>query len=77
MATGAMLWNGAAYNNGILPFKRGVLGEAYTRHGEGALLVHVRVADGILGVDVAQALRREPAPLRKRALSGDAPFTRG
>src|SRR6185295_3720164 len=26
MATGAMLFNGAAYNNGILPFKRGVLG---------------------------------------------------
>jgi hypothetical protein len=33
MATGAMLWNGAAYNNGVLPFKRGVLGEAYTRDG--------------------------------------------
>ena len=26
MATGAMLFNGASYNNGILPFKRGVLG---------------------------------------------------
>jgi len=38
MATGAMLWNGAAYNNGILPFKHGVLGEAYTRDGEAALL---------------------------------------
>lgn len=33
MATGAMLFNGAAYNNGILPFKRGVLGEAYTEDG--------------------------------------------
>jgi hypothetical protein len=38
MATGAMLWNGAAYNNGILSDKRGILGEAYTRSGEPAML---------------------------------------
>ena len=38
MATGAMLWNGASYNNGILDDKRGVLGEAYTRTGEPATL---------------------------------------
>ncbi|MCD6044219.1 MAG: repeat protein precursor, partial [Burkholderiales bacterium] len=36
MATGAMFWNGAAYNNGLLPFKRGVLGESYTRDGRAA-----------------------------------------
>ncbi len=36
MATGAMLFGGAAYNNGILPFKRYILGEAYTREGEPA-----------------------------------------
>ena len=30
MATSAMFWGGAAYNNGILPFKRYILGEAYT-----------------------------------------------
>ncbi|HUS24950.1 MAG TPA: hypothetical protein VM369_08370, partial [Candidatus Binatia bacterium] len=36
MATGAMLWGGAAYNNGILPYKRYFLGEAYTRDGEPA-----------------------------------------
>jgi hypothetical protein len=29
MATGAMLWGGASYNNGILPFKQYVLGEYY------------------------------------------------
>ncbi len=29
MSTGAMLWGGAAYNNGILPFKRYVTGEFY------------------------------------------------
>ncbi len=34
MATGAMLFGGAAYNNGILPFKRYILGEAYTRDGQ-------------------------------------------
>ncbi|MDM4770396.1 hypothetical protein [Solimonas sp. SE-A11] len=33
MSTGAMLWGGAAYNNGILPFKRYVTGESYTREG--------------------------------------------
>ena len=33
MATGAMLYGGGAYNNGILPFKNYILGEAYTREG--------------------------------------------
>ncbi len=36
MATGAMLWGGAAYNNGILPFKNYILGEGYTTDGEPA-----------------------------------------
>ena len=43
MATGAMLFNGAAYNNGILPFKRGVLGEAYTRSGGAAKIGRAHV----------------------------------
>src|SRR5205085_9182411 len=38
MSTGAMLWGGAAYNNGILPFKNYITGEAYTRGGEPALI---------------------------------------
>ncbi|HEX5756262.1 MAG TPA: hypothetical protein VFY12_07905 [Arenimonas sp.] len=38
MATSAMLWGGAAYNNGILPFKRYILGEAYTADSQPALL---------------------------------------
>jgi hypothetical protein len=38
MSTSAMLWGGAAYNNGILPYKRYILGEAYTREGEPAML---------------------------------------
>ena len=37
-ATSAMFWGGASYNNGILPFKRYILGEAYTHDGEPAML---------------------------------------
>jgi hypothetical protein len=40
MSTSAMLWGGAAYNNGILPFKRYVLGEAYTDRSEAAAVVN-------------------------------------
>lgn len=36
MSTAAMLWGGASYNNGILPFKRYILGEAYTKDGQPA-----------------------------------------
>ncbi len=39
MATGAMLFGGASYNNGILPYKNYLLGEAYTRTGEPAMLL--------------------------------------
>ena len=40
MASVAMFWGGAAYNNGVLPFKRYVLGEAYTRDGKPGALVN-------------------------------------
>ena len=33
MSTGAMLWGGAAYNNGIVPLKNYMFGESYTREG--------------------------------------------
>ena len=39
MATGAMLFGGASYNNGILPFKNYILGEAYTRDGRPAAIL--------------------------------------
>ena len=39
MSTSAMLWGGAAYNNGILPFKNYNIGEAYTRDGVAATLM--------------------------------------
>jgi len=38
MTTGAMLWGGAAYNNGIVPFKNYIFGESYNRAGEPALI---------------------------------------
>src|SRR5258706_132011 len=40
MATSAMFWGAAAYNNGILPYKRSIIGEAYTREGEAATIVN-------------------------------------
>ncbi len=39
MATGAMFFGGAAYNNGVVPFKNYILGEAYTREGEAAKIL--------------------------------------
>ena len=39
MASGAMLFGGAAYNNGIVPFKSYIFGEAYTRDGLPAKIV--------------------------------------
>jgi hypothetical protein len=36
MSTGAMFFGGASYNNGIVPYKNYVLGEAYTRNGDPA-----------------------------------------
>jgi hypothetical protein len=39
MASGAMLWGGAAYNNGIVPLKNYMFGEAYTRDGQPARIV--------------------------------------
>jgi hypothetical protein len=42
MATGAMFWAGAAYNNGILPFKQSILGESYAHGSEpGKLLAPI------------------------------------
>ena len=45
MATTAMLWGGAAYNNGILPYKNYILGEAYNREGVGVLIEGPALAD--------------------------------
>jgi hypothetical protein len=43
MSTTAMFWAAGAYNNGILPFKHSVLGEAYTHDGVAAAIVDPQV----------------------------------
>ncbi|MBB6124141.1 LVIVD repeat-containing protein [Sphingobium subterraneum] len=51
MASGAMLWGGAAYNNGIVPFKNYIFGEAYTREGESAKIVSPGSPPGTLSAE--------------------------
>ena len=46
MANAAMFWGAAAYNNGILPYKHSVLGEAYTLDGKPAATASPAVPDG-------------------------------
>ena len=48
MASGAMLWGGAAYNNGIVPYKNYIFGEAYTRDGLPAKVVSPGATPGKL-----------------------------
>jgi hypothetical protein len=48
MSTGAMLWGGAAYNNGILPEKHYVTGESYTADGKAATLMNPVPTDSIM-----------------------------
>ena len=45
MATGSMLWGAASYANGILPFKRYLLGEAYTPDGEPSAILNPPLED--------------------------------
>src|SRR3990167_688536 len=62
MSTGAMLWGGAAYNNGILPFKNYILGEAYTRDGEPASITNpVEQTPEMKAMGVLPALAPMPA----------------
>ena len=46
-STGAMFWGGASYNNGILPYKRYVLGESYDRNGVGTELYGPKIPEGL------------------------------
>jgi hypothetical protein len=62
MATSAMFWGGAAYNNGILPFKRTVLGESYTREGQAATVVNpVKPNDFLTEKGILPSLTALPA----------------
>ena len=68
MATGAMLWGGAAYNNGILPNKIYAFGEAYTRDGEPAVVLSPRTDPWLAGGEGGEG-KRLPLPSR----SGEQP----
>ena len=46
MANAAMFWGAGAYNNGILPYKHSILGEAYTLDGKPAATASPAVPDG-------------------------------
>jgi hypothetical protein len=63
MATGAMLWGGAAYNNGILPFKNYLFGEAYTRDGEPARIQSPLGPEGLTEEQRARGVLAELYPL--------------
>jgi hypothetical protein len=62
MATSAMLWGGASYNNGILPYKRYILGESYTPEGKAAAIVNPLRVDGQLFVEKGILDRLYPLP---------------
>ncbi|HHG84858.1 MAG TPA: hypothetical protein ENJ82_08910, partial [Bacteroidetes bacterium] len=63
MATGAMLWGGAAYNNGILAFKNYIIGEAYTRAGEPAVLTSPNSENGLTQTQIAAGILQKLVPL--------------
>lgn len=70
MATGAMLWGGAAYNNGILPFKNYILGESYTPTGEAAKIIGAPV-DADLAARHGILAELNPLPTWESVRPGD------
>jgi len=60
MSTGAMLWGGAGYNNGIVPFKNYLFGEAYTTTGEPARVLSPGTTPGTV-TDAQKARGALPA----------------
>lgn len=71
MSTSAMLWGGASYNNGILPFKRYILGEAYTQDGQPGLLKNPVDAKNELFVHKGILNELAPLPAWETAPPGD------
>jgi len=62
MSTSAMLWGGASYNNGILPYKRYILGEAYTPDGQGATIKNpIPVNEHMIKMGILPSLAPLPA----------------
>ena len=63
MSSGAMLFGGAAYNNGIVPFKNYLFGEAYTRDGEAARVQSPLGPGGLTAEQRARGVLAELYPL--------------
>lgn len=71
MSTSAMLWGGASYNNGILPYKRYILGEAYTQDGQPGLLKNPVDANNELFVHKGILNQLAPLPAWETTPPGD------
>ena len=71
MSTTAMLWGGASYNNGILPYKRYILGESYTADGQAAAIVNPVKVDNDLFVFKGILDRLFPLPAWESAPPAD------
>ena len=62
-STGAMLWGGASYNNGILDYKRYILGEAYDRNGNAVILKGPKIPDHLVDVAAVASIVPQLYPL--------------
>ncbi|MEC5163988.1 MULTISPECIES: hypothetical protein [unclassified Janthinobacterium] len=71
MSTSAMLWGGATYNNGILPYKRYVIGESYTADGKAATIVNPVKVDQDLFISKGILDRLYPLPAWESMPPGD------
>jgi len=70
-ATGAMLWGGASYNNGILGEKNYVLGESYNRDGVGTRLLGPVPSDPNIAFNAGILSGLEPLPAWETVMPGD------
>jgi hypothetical protein len=72
-ATGAMLWGGASYNNGILPFKNYILGEEYTVDGQPAVLRGPEISSDLAEAVAAKGVlpKLVPLPAWETVVPGD------
>jgi hypothetical protein len=62
-SSGAMLWGGAAYNNGILDFKQYILGEAYDRNGNAIALKGPKIPDHLIDAAAIAGILPQLYPL--------------
>jgi len=69
MTTSAMLWGGASYNNNILPYKKYVLGESYSRAGEPQSILDESVSEERQGMGALKKL--VPLPQWEVVAPGD------